>query len=81
MIGLWPTVEGDELHSSRYMQVMFNTLSDYAESLKLITGSYFVSVALSEKMNSVSLVQSSRARHAIFDADPKRFFPAIRNHG
>lgn len=32
-------------------------------------------------MNSVSLVQSSRARHAIFDADPKRFFPAIRNHG
>uniref|UniRef100_A0A4W6DX47 G domain-containing protein n=1 Tax=Lates calcarifer TaxID=8187 RepID=A0A4W6DX47_LATCA len=35
--GQWPKIEGDELNSSCYIQVHFNSLSDYADSLKLIT--------------------------------------------
>ncbi len=54
----WPKVEEDEL----YMHVQFSTLSDYADSLRLITFVVFLFRAienckstLSEKMDNISL--------------------------
>lgn len=33
----WPKVEGDESCNSPYMHMEFNSLSDYEQSLKLLT--------------------------------------------
>ncbi len=55
-------VEGNELSSSRYMHARFNCLSDYAESLKLMTFVVFLfwvieqrKSALPEEMDNIGL--------------------------
>lgn len=42
LLSLWPEVKADELYSSRSMHMQFNSYSDYAESLKLVTFVVFV---------------------------------------
>ncbi len=82
LICSWPKVEGDELFSSHYMHMQFNTLSDFAESLKLITYVVFLfrvtencKSLLSKKMNNICLstdIQECRfelVQHSPFSPD------------
>lgn len=61
-MGSRPGVEGDELHSSRNIHLQFSSVSDYAESLRLMTSVVFLfrlirhlKSALSETMDNISL--------------------------
>ncbi len=54
LISSWPEGEEDELYSSHYMHVQFNSLSDAAESLQWITFVIFLYWKLQESIFSKS---------------------------